>query len=53
MLREKEIDKCGMKKLGMLLEDSSESLSLSSRDRWPQTAKQEGDKISKTFLPGM
>ena len=44
-----EIDKCGMEKFGKL--DSSEKTIAILGDRWwPQTAKQEGGKISKQFL---
>ena len=44
-----KIDECGMEKCGAL--DSSEKTIAITGDRWwPQTAKQEGDKISKKFL---
>ena len=53
MLEEmRKIDECGMEKLGTL--DSSEKAIAVLGDRWrPQTAKQEGDTISKKFLCNM
>ena len=45
----KKIDECGMEKFGTL--DSSEKTIVILGDRWwPQTAKQEGDKIGNKFL---
>ena len=45
----RKIDECNMEKFGAL--DSSEKTIAILGDRWwPQTAKQQGDKISKTFL---
>ena len=42
----RKIDECGMEKFGTL--DSSEKTNAILGDRWrPQTAKQQGDKISK------
>ena len=44
-----KIDECDMEKIGTL--DSSEKTIAILGDRWwPQTAKQEGDEISKKFL---
>ena len=44
----RKIDECDMEKFGTL--DSSEKTIAILGDRWwPQTVKQEGDKISKTF----
>ena len=44
-----KIDECDMEKCGPL--DSSKKTTATLGDRWwPQTAKQEGDQISKTFL---
>ena len=45
----RKIDEGGMEKFGTL--DSSEKTTAILGDRWwPQTARQEGGKISKTFL---
>ena len=44
----RKIDECDMDKFGTL--DRSEKTIAILGDRWPQTAKQEGDKISKKFL---
>ena len=45
----RKIDECDMEKFGTV--DSSEKTIAILGDRWwPQTAKQQGDKISKTFL---
>ena len=45
----KKTDECDMEKFGTL--DSSEKTIAILGDRWwAQTAKQEGDEISKTFL---
>ena len=45
----RKIDECGMEKFGT--RDSSEKTIAILGDRWwPQTAKQQGDKISKKFL---
>ena len=45
----RKIDECDVDKFGTL--DSSEKTIAILGDRWwPQTAKQEGDKISKKFL---
>ena len=45
----RKIDECGVEKFGTL--NSSEKTIAILGDRWwPQTAKQEGDKTSKTFL---
>ena len=47
--RDEEIDGCDMEKFGTL--GSSENTAAILGDRWwPQTAKQEAGKISKTFL---
>ena len=47
----RKIDECGMEKFGTLLIDSREKAIATLGDRWwAQTAKQEGDKISKRFL---
>ena len=44
-----KIDECDMEKFGTL--DGSEKTNAILGDRWwPQTAKQEGGEISKTFL---
>ena len=43
---ERKLDECGMEKFGTL--DSSEKTIAIPGDRcWPQTAKQQGDKINK------
>ena len=43
------MDECDMEKFGTL--DSSEkAISILGHRWWPQTAKQDGDKTSKTFL---
>ena len=48
-LEMRKIDECDMEKFGTL--DSSEKTIAILGDRWwPQTAKQQGDKISKKFL---
>ena len=45
----RKIDECGMEKFGTL--DSSEKTIAILGDRWwPQTAKQQGDNISKKFI---
>ena len=45
----RKIDECGTEKYGTL--DSSERAIAILVDRWwPQTAKHEGDKISKRFM---
>ena len=45
----RKINECGMEKFGTL--DSSEKTIAILGDRWwPQTAKQQGDNISKKFL---
>ena len=45
----RKIDECGMEKFGTL--NSSEKTIAILGDRWwPQTAKQEGNKVSNTFL---
>ena len=42
----RKIDECGMEKFGTL--DSSEkTIAILGDSWWPQTAKQQGDKISK------
>ena len=43
----RETDECDMEKFGTL--DSSDKTIGILGDRWPQTAKQEGDKMSKKF----
>ena len=49
VLGRSKIDECDTEKFGTL--DSSEKTIASLGDRWwPQTAKQEGDTISKKFL---
>ena len=46
--RVRKIDECGTEKFGTL--DSSEKTITTLGDRWwPRTAKQEGDKIRKSF----
>ena len=52
MLKEKsKIDECVMEKFGTLHADGSEKTVAILGDRsWSQTAKQQGDKISKKFL---
>ena len=46
-----EIDDCDMEEFGTLLIVSSETaIDILGYGWWPQAAKQEGDKISKTFL---
>ena len=50
----REIDQCGMEKFGTLDINSSEkTIAILGDRRWPQTAKQEGDKISKTYINTM
>ena len=45
----RNLDECGMEEFGRL--DSSEKTIAILGDRWwPQTAKQDGDRISKPFL---
>ena len=45
----RKIDECGMEKSGTL--DSSEkTIAILGGRWWPQTAKQEGDKMFKMFL---
>ena len=47
----RKIDECGMEEFGTLLIYSSEKTIAILGDRWwPQTVKQQGDKISKKFL---
>ena len=49
-----KIDECGMEKFGTLDINSSEkTIAILGDRRWPQTAKQEGDKISKTYINTM
>ena len=49
VLEMRKIDECDMEKFGAL--GSSEKTIVIPGDRWwPQTAKQQGDKISKKFL---
>ena len=49
VLQMRKIEKCGTEKFGTL--DSREKMIAILGDRWwPQTAKQQGDKISKKFL---
>ena len=45
----REIDECGMQKFGTLY-SSEKTIAILGDEWWPQTVKQEGDKISKTFL---
>ena len=45
ILEMRKIDECDMEKFGTL--DSSEKTIAILGDRWPQTANQKGDKISK------
>lgn len=45
---EEEKTGCDMRKLGTL--DDSDETAVILRDRWPQTAEQERDKISKRLL---
>ena len=48
----REIDECGREKFDAL--DSSEkTIAILGYRWWRQTAKQEGDAISKKLLPGM
>ena len=45
---EEDIDRCGMGKFGTL-DGSKKTIDIILGDRWwPQTAKQEGDKLRKT-----
>ena len=45
----REVDKCNMEEFGTL-DSSDETIAILGDTRWPQAAKQEGDKISKRFL---
>ena len=50
MLEEmRKIDEGGMEKFGTL-DGSEKTIAILGGRWWPQKAKQEGDKISKTFL---
>ena len=44
----REIDECGMQKFGTLY-SSEKTIAILGDEWWPQTVKQEGDKISKTL----
>ena len=51
VLEMRKIGECGMEKFGTPLIDCIEKTIAILGDRWwPQTAKQDGDKISKNFL---
>ena len=45
----KEIDECDMEKF-VALDTSEITIAVLGDRRWPQKAKQDGDKVSKTFL---
>ena len=50
MLEEmRKIDECGMEKFGTL-DSSYKTIAILGGRWWPQTVKQEGDKISKKLL---
>ena len=49
----RKIDECGMEKFGTLniiINSSEKTIAILGDRWWPQTAKQEGDKISKKFI---
>ena len=49
VLEMRKIDDCDMEKFGTL-ESSEKTIAILGDRWWPQTAKQQGDKISKKFL---
>ena len=50
MLEEtRKIDQCDMEKFGTL-DGSEKTIAIPGARWWPQTAKQQGDQISKKFL---
>ena len=49
VLEMRKIDECDMEEFGTL-DSSEETIAILGDRRWPQTAKQEGDKISKNVL---
>ena len=46
----RKMDECGMEKFGTLVDSSEKTIAILGDRWWPQTAKQQGDKISKKFL---
>ena len=48
MLEMRKMDECGMEK-GGTLDSSEKAIAILGDIWWPQTAKQEGDKIGKRF----
>ena len=49
MLQMRNIDECAMEKFGILLiTDSKKTIAILADRWWPQTAKQEGDKVRKS-----
>ena len=46
----RKIDECGMDKFGTLDSSEERSIAILGDSWWPQTAKQQGGKISKKFL---
>ena len=44
------IGECDMEKFGALVIDTEKTIAILGDRWWPQTAKQQGDKISKKFL---
>ena len=49
----RKMDECGMEKFGTLVDSSEKTIAILGDRWWPQTAKQQGDKTSKTFLCNM
>ena len=49
-LEMRRIDECDMDKFGALVIDTEKTIAILGDRWWPQTAKQQGDKISKKFL---
>ena len=45
----RKLDVCGMEEFGRL-ESSENTIAILGDRWWPQTAKQDGDRISKQFL---
>ena len=45
----RKIDECGMEKFGTLDSSSEKTIAILGDRWWPQTAKQQGDKIKQIY----
>ena len=43
----RKLDVCGMEKFGRLVESSEKTMAIQRGRWWPQTVKQDGDRISQ------